>query len=106
MRRARRHAALALVLATMVAAGAAPASAQRDPTLLWSEYPLDPKPQRSLAKAALPRITPPAIQAPDPSEQEMYVSIGIVVLFVAAAGGMLVVISIVALRLNERRSWY
>jgi hypothetical protein len=106
MRRARRLAALALVLATTVGAGAGPASAQRDPTLLWSEYPLEPKPERGLTKAALPGLKPPAIDVADPSEKETYTSIALVVLFVAAAGGMLVAISIIALRLNERRYWY
>jgi hypothetical protein len=102
MRRARRTAALALIVATAVGGGAAPASAQKDPTELWSEYPLEPAPPRSPTKAALPAI--PSVS--DPSADEKLRRSGLVLLFVALAGGTVVSLSIFALRVNERRSWY
>jgi hypothetical protein len=106
MRRAWRAAALTLIVATALGGTAAPASAQTDPTQLWSEYPLEPAPPRGRAKAALPGITPPAGSVSDPSADEQLLRSGLVLLFVAVAGGAVVSVSIFALRMQGRRSWY
>jgi hypothetical protein len=107
MTKARRAAVLAATSAVVFGGTlgpAAPAPAQTDPTKLWTEYPLEPAPPPGLAKAALPRLTPPAVS--EPSENRRLLTSGLAVLFVACAGAAAVALSVFALRLNERRNWY
>jgi hypothetical protein len=107
MRKARRAAAFAATAAVVFGGTlgpAAPAPAQTDPTKLWTEYPLEPAPPPGMAKAALPRLTPPAVS--EPSEKQRLLTSGLAILFVAGAGATAVALSVFALRLNERRYWY
>jgi hypothetical protein len=103
MRRAAALTAIVAVLGGTLVGGAAPVAAQTDPTRLWNEYPLDPAPPRGPARAAIPTLTPPMSE---PTEKQKLATTGLVLLFVAAAGGTLVGLSVFALRWNERRSWY
>jgi hypothetical protein len=95
--------AVAVVLGVTLVGGAAPVAAQTDPTRLWNEYPLDPAPPRGSARAAIPRLTPSVPS--ERSEDQKLATTGLVLLFVAAAGGTLVGLSVFALRWNERRTW-
>jgi hypothetical protein len=94
-RRARIATAIAAAAFVGVLAGAAaPASAQRDPTRLWSEYPLEQRPaQRAISFR--PALTPPPAPAP---EEPGLLLVG-AALFMALTGSMLlVVISVQAVR--------
>jgi hypothetical protein len=94
-RRPRIVAAIATAAFVGVLAGAAaPASAQRDPTRLWSEYPLEQRPAGK-AISFRPALTPPPAATPE----HPGLLLGGAALFLAATGAMLlVVISIQAVR--------
>lgn len=96
VRRARIATAIAAAVFVAVLAGAAaPASAQRDPTRLWSEYPLEQRPAKGAISSFRPALTPPPAAAPEGPG----LLIGGAALFLAATGAMLLVlVSVQAVR--------